>query len=141
MQFIITAEVILVISIVLFIIISDVVFLVRADGPLPSGLNSDTYSAVTRFWSKLTPVMPWIWGLLAGRFFHWGQSSIIEDPSWLAFLLLLAITAVFLVVFILLRKKIWQPIASSVGMPIAFVLAYIIGALFWPVNVDGIFFI
>ncbi|WP_208348343.1 hypothetical protein [Pseudaestuariivita rosea] len=142
MGIIVTAEVLLVLTIIIGVIVSDIFLAVSEDGNRhPSGLTGDTYSEVTRYWAKFTPVMPWVWGLLAGRFFHWGQEPLLPDPFWLGVVIMLGITAVVFAIVIPIRKWIWQPIDTIFGMPLAFGLAYVVGSLFWPVESPPIDFL
>lgn len=97
----------------------------------------DTFSYISREWARESPFWPWMVGLLAGRFFHWGQSPVVEQPWGL--LIMAAISAALVGFFS--WQKIWRPIRSAVGIPAAAVLGYVVGALFWPVNAPPIDFV
>lgn len=121
---------------VLAVIVSDFLFLAGAisGGPRPPGLNSDTYSAFTRFVSETSPVMPWIWGLFGGRFIHFGGKPLFrEGRHWVGWLILaLSTLFVALVWGPLIGEYVWQPIDDHGGMTVVFLLGWVAGFLFWP---------
>jgi hypothetical protein len=96
-----------------------------------------TFSALSRAWARANPFWPWMWGLLAGRFFHWRQQPILDDPMGT----IGALVITFCVVVFFSWDKVWAPIRSTIGIPGAFLLGYLVGSLFWPVNVAAIRFI
>lgn len=130
MRTLVTVEVIVLLAIVIIAIGVDL-YLNFAE---PEG---DTFSALSRAWARLNPFWPWTWGLLAGRFFHWGQQPVLADPLGVV----AALVITFCVVVFFTWDKVWLPIRSSVGIPGAFLLGYLVGCLFWPVNVIAIRFI
>jgi len=121
---------------VLAVIISDFLFLAGliSGGPRPPGLNSDTYSAFTRFLSETSPVMPWIWGLFGGRFIHFGGKPVFRDGRhWVGWLILVVSTLfVALVWGPIIGEYVWQPIDDHGGMTVVFLLGWVAGFLFWP---------
>jgi hypothetical protein len=96
-----------------------------------------TFSALSRAWARSNPFWPWMWGLLAGRFFHWGEQPILDDPMGT----IGALVITFCVVVFFSWDKVWAPIRSTIGIPGAFLLGYLVGSLFWPVKVAAIRFI
>ena len=130
MEILVTVEVVTILVIAAVIIGVDV-YLVASP---PEG---DTFSALSRAWARLNPTWPLVFGLLAGRFFHWGGAPVVE-PAWLAMLALAAITAILVLLFT--ATKWWHPVRGSFGMPVAFFVGYALGAVFWPVDVAGIRF-
>lgn len=129
MSVVVTAEVVILLVIMLAVIGVDL-YLDIADPP------GDTFSALSRAWARDSPFWPWTLGLLAGRFFHWGQQPVLPDPMGTigAFVITFCFVALFS------WRKLWDPIRSNVGMPGSFLLAYVLGAFFWPVNVQSIRF-
>lgn len=121
---------------VLAVIVSDFLFLAELipGGPRPAGLNSDTYSAFTRFLSETSPVLPWVWGLFGGRFIHFGGKPVFRaGRRWIGWLIL-ALSTVF-VAFVwgpILGNVLWQPIDDHGGMMFVFLLGWVSGFLFWP---------
>lgn len=121
---------------VLAVIISDFLFLAELipGGRRPPGLNSDTYSAFTRYVSEFSPVMPWVWGLFGGRFIHFGREPLFrEGRRWIGWLILaLSTLFVSLVWGLLAGPVLWQPIDDHGGMTVVFLLGWVAGFLFWP---------
>ncbi|MEM6478929.1 MAG: hypothetical protein AAF841_04020 [Pseudomonadota bacterium] len=142
MEYVVTVQVCIVIILIASIIVSDVVLYLTPDakGTLPGDLTGDTYSEVTRYLGKLAPIAPWLWGMIAGRVFHWGQEPVFSDPAWLNMVVLLGVSALILIPFSIWRRSIWQPISSVFGMMLVFFIAYVLGGFFWPENVGTIAF-
>lgn len=90
-------------------------------------VKDNTWSEIIRAWSKHTPIIPWICGVLTGHFFHPTEAkAILGQPSSVALLIwITAVVGIFGISF--LRFNMPIP-AWSVLIP-----AFIAGWLLWPV--------
>lgn len=134
MDIMVSIEVGVLLGVILLIIGADVVFLA-----LGRDDDEDTFSALSRSFGGLNPFWPLCWGLLAGRFFHWweiGDNAPIVEQPWgiiIAGAIILALV-LFFGIASLCGASWWKDIRSNWGIPGAFVIGYLLGALFWPVE-------
>jgi hypothetical protein len=89
----------------------------------------NTWSEIIRSWSKVTPIVPWVCGVLSGHLFHpfdnlkplFGQPHSIAVLVWTSFVLLfLGLT---------FNKYGFEPASAA----ITFGCAFVIGSVLWPV--------
>ncbi len=88
----------------------------------------NTWSEIIRAWALKTPIFAWIWGVLAGHFFHPidNLEPRMERPGNYA--MLIWITCVVLIIGVGL-----QTLGAPVPVWLALVPAYVAGVLLWPV--------
>lgn len=87
-------------------------------------VKGNTWSELLRAAAENTPVVPWLWGLIMGHWFHPNdeQRPLIRPP--VNALVLLALSLLVLLIGSGLTVSPWVPL----------VLALPIGALVWPVS-------
>lgn len=91
-------------------------------------LPGNTWSEILRQWAIVTPLIPWIYGILGGHFYHPvdGLDPWIDPPGNIA--LLVWLTAVIGLIGVAFAKS-GNPISPwTVVIP-----GFIAGALLWPV--------
>lgn len=90
----------------------------------------NTWSAIIRKISIITPVVPWICGVLSGHFFHWWKNAP-EIELW-KIILLLVLTGI--VALLGLGTTILDKQLNFYLFPLLFfLLAFIAGSFLWPV--------
>ena len=91
-------------------------------------LPGNTWSEILRRWAVATPLIPWIYGVLGGHFYHPIENlePILSKPGNIELLVWLTIL-VGMVGLGLLRAG--NPVSPWVGV----VPGFVVGALLWPV--------
>lgn len=135
---IVTVQVVLFLIVIISVIVTDFLLLkgVIVAGGISPNQSSTTYSAFTRFVSENTPILAWVWGIFAGRFVHFGRSSVFEQGKrWVGWTIMIGLTLVFFLVPLIIPifKDAWAIVYDYGGMTVVFGIGYAIGMLFWPV--------
>ncbi len=86
-------------------------------------IGGNTWSELLRDAGKLTPVVPWLGGLVVGHLFHPGKNAdpLIDAPG--NALVLLGLTLLFVIIGFFMTVPTWVPVP----------LGAVAGAFLWPV--------
>jgi hypothetical protein len=92
------------------------------------GVEGNTWSEILRQWSVITPVVPFIYGVLGGHFYHPvdGLDPIVDTPGNIA--LLVWVTVLIGVIGILTTK---HDVEIAPWIPV--IPGFIAGCFLWPV--------
>lgn len=94
-------------------------------------IKGNTWSEVIRSWGTLTLVVPWLWGILGGHFFHPFMvkvNPVIQKPGNFALLIWLS-CVITMLGFAMSRAD----VSTIPFMLVALALGIVAGVFLWPV--------